>query len=385
MDNVNLLFEYNKNSDILPKLLKGKGVYTCQSKLVNGHEIRKIIRFINSIQNRYKRVKIPIVLSFPQVAFADKLTYVILECICHYLFKQGYPLTFNIRMSIKDNFICTEGFRYSPLLDIAGKKKSYSENFYKKFYDDIYGRHFRRVIQGNTPSDSNKLGVLINDIDLFLRHIEVPDEYSSELSETVTELVGNALEHTKTDCLIDIDVTNKAYSKEGDDNRYYGVNVVVLNFSEKFFGYNLENKITSMGSPLGDRYNKVKVAYTNHCKFFDEEYNKSDFYNIASFQDRISGKEKKVISGGVGLTSLIKSLENKSDAHDCYMMSGKGIIYFEHEYLNYNDEDWIGFNKECDFINHRPDEKCISSSKVVFPGTAYNLNFVMRKEDTYEN
>lgn len=47
------------------------------------------------------------------------------------------------------------------------------------------------------------------------------------------------------------------------------------------------------------------------------------------------------------------------------------------ELLQYND-GFIGFNKENDFLGHIPDISIFEDS-IFFPGTAYNLNFAIRK------
>ena len=64
----------------------------------------------------------------------------------------------------------------------------------------------------------------------------------------------------------------------------------------------------------------------------------------------------------------------------CYVMSGKRKLLFRQEYLTYNEDDWLGFNKQNDYLNSRPDESVFGRNQYMFPGTAYNLNFVMEKE-----
>ena len=51
--------------------------------------------------------------------------------------------------------------------------------------------------------------------------------------------------------------------------------------------------------------------------------------------------------------------------------------------LQYNDEMWLGMNKENDFIGHRPEAGVFGESQIFFPGTAFNLNFILfgRKHD----
>ena len=81
------------------------------------------------------------------------------------------------------------------------------------------------------------------------------------------------------------------------------------------------------------------------------------FFNLASFQDRISGRKSETKTGGRGLTDLIKSLEDRAEAHCCYVLSGNKGLWFEPQYLKYNQGDWIGFNDDNDFITSVPNKK----------------------------
>ena len=49
--------------------------------------------------------------------------------------------------------------------------------------------------------------------------------------------------------------------------------------------------------------------------------------------------------------------------------------------LNYDDKYWLGFNEERDFFSNLPREDVTIDCYIFFPGTAYNLNFVMKRED----
>ena len=48
--------------------------------------------------------------------------------------------------------------------------------------------------------------------------------------------------------------------------------------------------------------------------------------------------------------------------------------------LTYDENNWVGFNAEGDFLTKKPSLRCINNSGLYFPGTAYNLNFVMKRE-----
>ena len=203
-------------------------------------------------------------------------------------------------------------------------------------------------------------------------------------------MVGNACEHAETDCLVDLDVTSnyrKTINDDLDKNFYYGINIAVVNFSDQLIGddikknilYNIENV------EAFDRYNKIKYAYDNHKKVFDDDYTEEDFCNITSFQHKISGRKNISDTGGTGLTMLIKSLEERSDAHQCYVLSGNRSIFFLQDYLEYNNDNWIGFNEEKNYFEFKPEDDITSESCIYMPGTAYNLNFILKgEENKYE-
>ena len=102
---------------------------------------------------------------------------------------------------------------------------------------------------------------------------------------------------------------------------------------------------------------------------------------ITSFQDRITGRPNDVNSGGTGLTSLIKSLEENSDSHYGYVLSGSRGINFRLEYLKYNDDGWIGFNGTNDYLNQIPSEDVLLKSPTYIQGTAYNFTLVVEVEN----
>ncbi|MEI3281658.1 MAG: hypothetical protein V8R61_02550 [Enterocloster sp.] len=110
---------------------------------------------------------------------------------------------------------------------------------------------------------------------------------------------------------------------------------------------------------MSGRYKDVWNAYKFHQGYFNSEYTEDDFFNIAAFQHKISGSIRKEVTGGTGLTKLIYSLEKRSDAHNCYMSSGKRLLWFQREFLEYNDDNWIGFNLNKDFLTHIPERKVV--------------------------
>ena len=108
--------------------------------------------------------------------------------------------------------------------------------FPSKFEKDLYGKHFRKLIKEKDIS-TNVIGNTYSEIDTFLKVFDVSEEFRDKVAVTIAELVGNAIEHARSDCLLDIDVTSP-YEKKDEDMHtlYYGVNLAVLNFSDKLLG-----------------------------------------------------------------------------------------------------------------------------------------------------
>lgn len=377
---VKLLF--NNNNELSNSRLRvnnGRIIIPFSKQTINGRAIQQLIRIINALEKNYVHSRIPVIIDLGEVTFADKLTMIMFECICFYVIK-FYKRIIYLNYRISRNDIWTEGIRSSPLLLLGRHDQEHIEKFTKRFNFDVYSHHFRKLI---CPSESKlELSKLMTDLEVFLKLFTVEEDCREKISEVIVELVGNAGEHTKTESLLDIDITFPyTNTKTGDD--VYGINIVVLNFSNQLFGTALKEKLSSdemKRISCNSRYHKVLNAFINHKQQFTDWYTEDDFYNIASFQHKISGREGVLLYGGTGLTKLIESLENMSDAHRCYMLSGNRVVNFISEHLVYDRDNWISFNRDNDFLYRIPDNSVVGECPVYLPGTAYNLNFVIKKE-----
>lgn len=380
MLNQKLLLKNNETQHIFDKrritFKGGRAIFKVNSQIFTGNELQKIINFINYMINNYQNNKVPIEIELGKFYFHDKLVYILLESICYYLIserRQRITVRFNATYTI-----WSEGIRFSPLCLLNGEDENL-RLFIRKFKFDINRGHFRRIVELSIRDRKPEyLSALMNDFYYFLQNNGIEENACRELSEVISELVGNAIEHGKSDCLVDLDITTE-YVNQKTQSCCYGLNVCVVNFSEKMFYELLKEKI-AMSKSLPDRYSLILSAQKNHEKFYNNEYTENDFFTIASFQHRISGSEKKVYTGGTGLTSLIKSLEEKSDGHWCYMLTGNRVVFFRPEYMKYDQNKLIGFNEKHDFINEIPDIKIFQTISTNLSGTAYNLNFALRKE-----
>ncbi len=381
-----MLFE--KNPQYLSKidLEKNKIVFTCHDENFSGFTISKIIKFINTVHNKYKKIKITLLFSFGHVILADKLSYIIFECICYYLMKECHHKVY-VYWQPESN-ILVDGIFCSPLKLLNTSSIDNLEKFLQSFKMDIYQRHFRRLIDGDDKENTNYLGNLLQELDSFLKFFSIVEEYREQISEVITELVGNACEHGHTNCLLDIDITRDGAIKIDNvpqEGKFYGINIAIINFSNILLGDGVKEKLDK--NNLGDtRYDDLRRAYNYHKNYFTKDYSYSDFYNISALQDKISGRRNYSLSGGTGLTKLIHSIQERSHFNSCYVLSGNRCVFFYKDLLNYDKNKWLGFNRQIDFFNSLPDKDVIKDCYIYFPGTAYNLNFVMKREDrNYEN
>lgn len=374
-----LLFTKN-SSQLLDTKIKGKlkvknkrFFYQINTDTFVGDHVYEIILVINYLMKKYKQ-KIPITFELGCFEFSDKLVYVILESICYYMIKD---LNYDIMIYFNaKHTIWSEGICYSPLKYLGDKTR-----YVRKFQKDICMRHYRRLIPNIQHQKKEYLSSLMQDISCFLKNNGMEEESCDQLSEVLVELVGNASEHGETDCLLDIDITRSRYFKveENSDKQFYGVNAVVLNYSPTLFYEPLKNKLKD-SKGLNERYCSVEKAKEFHFKHLQPYYNENDFYTISSFQHKISGNKKKNNTGGTGLTYLLKSLEEKSDTHYCYMLSGDRILFFEKDYMLSDSDRYVGFNKERNYFTQIPESMLLQTVRMFVSGVAYNLNYAIEKE-----
>ena len=112
----------------------------------------------------------------------------------------------------------------------------------------------------------------------------------------IGEIVGNAIEHANSQCLLDIDVTtdhSKCVESEVQDGDFYGINIVILNFSDVLFGDKIKKRIENEELDTDDRYIVLKKAYNNHKKEFDEKYNYDDFVTWLRYSIKYLGQPVK--------------------------------------------------------------------------------------------
>lgn len=373
--------EYLINSNNIPSMKKrkwkvqgGTVIYENTSNIIDFRSIASMLRFISDVKSLHLPFRPCISFKLGRVRFADKLSITVFEGMVHSLIKD-----YGIKVTLYGeaiSTITTEGIGLSPLRYLWANPHYSIDSFLKYFRKDIGINHYRCIISERAAEDST-LSIIMGDIRNVLAHRFIDNEYCDMLAEVLVELIGNATEHNAACCLVDTDITIQVYNKKNADGKYVGVNTSIVSLTDVVFEEGLKTKLESE-KLYNDRYTKVREAYRNHAKLFNEEYSPNDFYRIAAFQDRVSGRQDDSTTGGTGLTRLLKSLEELSDADDCYMVSGQRSLRFHKSLLDYDDDGWIGFNNEQDFMNRPPDTNIFRNSPFFFPGTGYNLTFICR-------
>lgn len=346
----------------------------------SGLTIGDIIYHMNYLRKKYKtNVPVWFEITNDNLQIADKLTYIIMECLCYYFIVYEKR---DIRIFWKPKpYILTDGINKSPLIHL---NTNYSKKQFKeKFLNDESETHFRKVYRlVDKEKDHFYQSVIQTELDLFLTKMDIRKESAEKISEICAELIGNTFEHAKSDCLIDIDLTD-SHSKEEKgrpvDGEFRGVNIAIVNFSNKLLFEDIKYKLHSE-ELVEEKYQKIMEALRKHAEFFNEDYPEDFFYYLAATQLGISGRKKIQNVGGTGLYVLLQSLIETSDLSNCYVLSGKYSVIFDEDYLYENQEQWMCYNKEKNFINYPPDKEIIGECPIFFPGTAYNLNFVIEVE-----
>lgn len=333
--------------------------------------LKDILQFAIKILS--KPFKLDIEFVFNDVTIQDKLVYIYFECLCYHLISKGFKVRVYFETSVN---ISTAGINYSPIQYLNPPNGKYSlEEFKRYFLKDLSLNHFRLWIdKDKDPS------VLSGDIIIFLKHTQLfSQKMLYSIANTICELAGNAIEHGESDCLIDIDIApNYSHQNKGSLS-FMGLNVVVLNFSNKNIGDLVQQKVLS-GNDYGEKYSKLQLIRNRHSKYFTNQYTEEVFWMLASFQDEISGRLDTSISGGKGSMELIKSIIDYSENSYCYVMSGRYTLSFEKEFLKKDPKGFIPFN-DSSFETNPPKLELCSKSMVRLPGVGYNLNFVIQETE----
>lgn len=357
---------------------RGVAVIRLSGEKINGSTIAYLSRQLYFITHNYKKACRGIVIYCEKFVPADKLTYILFEAI---LYNLVHTYGYEVRLGWGDmsTAINTEGLSDSTIPKLSLYLQN-QELYQRKFHFEQNERHFRRVFTSDQLKGDG-VSKLLGDLKIFFLTSNITKKNTDQLALVISELADNVGDHTDADCLLDVDISKDFYTRDDDETgKYIAVNTVVLNFSPKCLGHDIKEKVRNHYYKESARYDAIQEAYENHKQHFDKNYDEQDFFNVVSFQDLITGRKGDTQTGGTGLTQLIKSLGKNAAEHSCYVLSGNRGIAFYPELLEYNADNWIGFNQQKNFIDHIPDEKVIFRSPTQLCGTGYNFTLVYRRE-----
>lgn len=327
---------------------------------------------------------VSITIAFPNGMFDEKFTYILLECYLEHIISD-HRISVRLIYNKTTRNIFTDGISKSPLCMIEKEQPS-SMEFVHQFRFGVGKNYYRRLFAASEYGDET-LSSAFTTLCFFFERLGITKERSNSLAEVAVELVGNALEHSRSDCFLDIDVTPRDYVRRNNPTgpKYYGVNICVVNFSPTLLSSQIQEKLC-INSELSDknssiRYWQLREIYLRHRDLFKKGYGDDEFFMLSAFQDRISGRPNEYLTGGTGLPALIKWLEVQADSDNCYVLSGRRKMKFIQSLLEYDSDHWIGMNQVHDFQRYIPDDNVFLPFPIFFPGTAYNLSFVMETEE----
>ncbi len=233
-----------------------------------------------------------------------------------------------------------------------------------------------KMYVGTGPWDAS---IAISKCTEFLKRIHVGSEAIDAVCDVVGELAPNAVEHGKSDCLIDICYVN---SKTLDDDDEKNISIVIYNFSEKLLWTDLFRKVFVDNELLTykkERIDTVRSAWDVHSSRFSKLYNKEDFYNLMAFQ-KISGRQGDRSDGGLGINTLIQNVQQYSTVDYCYVLSGNGALRMDQRFIKPDNQDYIAFNEDSNYVGDVPDKDAVMKTEFFMPGVAYNLSFFFEED-----
>lgn len=354
-----------------------------QSSILEFNSLNLLVNKIKAFNRYYKNKKRILTIDLRKTEINDKLSVVMLECICYFAIT-ALNMKIILQYDINVNNIVTQRMRHFAFIYL-GLGRQYNVDKFKKIFLKDYKNHRMRTILGST----NKIDIndFTTDVRTYLEINQVDNDTSSDIAKTIAELVENALNHGKSSCLIDIDVSSPTFrSPDHKGINFEGVNIVIISFSKHNFPFKLKKKmdahnLNKTNGVLVEKYKKINEAIENHYPNLSNEYTEETFWIFASLQHRISGRYNEFDTNGVGLTKLIKQSKQHAEADFCYMISGHTKINFISKYLEQNidkdGDEWFGFNESGNFLSELPEKNTFDKLNFNMPGTAYNLSFAI--------
>lgn len=354
----------------------GKNILRIKDKNFSIDSIYKILEHMNwVIDKKMTNLKFKIIIESEFIN--DEPTLMLFEAIIYYMISKYY-LNLSYRFEIRMNVIGYELFKNSLLYKYNNKnidRESYIKEYEKNITID--NTHYRKRCINSLENKKGKfLSITMGDIEAFLKNLNINEEYAGDIAEVISEIIGNALEHSNGDCLVNINVL------KNDEKKYKYIDIALLDIDEINYGTGIKNYIESNNYNEYNEKNKVVLeAYKIHKKYFDNKYDLEAFSIISAFQKYVTTRKESLYTGGTGLTKLIRALIDKSDAHYCYAISGNTMLKFIRKYLVLTDEGLIGFNENNNYKENIPSKESVIKTKYNINANIYNLQFIFKERE----
>lgn len=375
MEKIDKIFKNVKSINHSANSGSGKNILRIKEKKFSIESIYKMLEHLNwIIEKKLTNLKFKVIIESEFID--DEATLMLFEAIVYYVFKE-YHINISYRFEIRVNVLGYELFKNSLLYKYNNKNIN-KENYIKEYEKNvtIENTHYRkRCINSPENAKGKFLSVTMGDILCFLRNLNIDENYCEDLSEVITEIIGNALEHSNGDCLLNINVV------KNDAKKYKYIDVALLDIDEINFGTGIKKYIEDFENEGYSEKNKIVLdAYNTHKSYFNEMYDIEAFSIISAFQKYVTTRKNSLNSGGTGLTRLIKALIDKSDAHYCYALSGNTMVRFVKSCLNLTEDGLIGFNEENNYLGNIPRKDVVLKMEYNINANIYNLQFILKEK-----
>ncbi|MFR4248836.1 MAG: hypothetical protein ACLT1L_03190 [Leuconostoc lactis] len=391
--------KYGKNQKYNPKTKFGrKPLFYFEYKFVSEKnrgvflikDVLNLLKWVNGLKSKVNNAKTTVFLNLDKAEPVDNLTITFLEYVCYYIisnleFKLFVSINFEKRVAMltsKDTLL-----RY--LVSLTPDTQRYRFEYEKQYSiymlsEEVYKRAFDAKNIKVDIAFHSKLNQEI--YQYFGNNTSLNITQSLDLAETITELVENAIEHTKTDCYLTIYSPVNEVKARNSDNAYHVLDVSLFNISDKYMGDDVLQKIENgdIEGELKPVFQHVVEAYTNHSRNFTEKYDRESFGILSAMQYNVTGRFGDQNDGGTGVPKMIMSLQKSSYLDGCYLISGHKGFQLMENYLGEDSDGYVGMNDN-NYVNQIPNEETLLKLSTEFPGTAYHLSFVFEKGIEYGN
>ena len=346
-----------------------------KDNLFNAKSLYKIIEHLKWMKENEIKYDLKIIIDSKNIA--DQVIVLALESIIYYALKE-WNLRIKINLEVTRGTIGYYCFLNSLLYKFIGNtinNKAFIDGYEKK--KTIERTKYRRIC-----NDKAELPEIVTEVTMFLENLGIVDDDSddSDISIMVSEIVENAFTHSNSPCIFSIIVLNSR-----TENKKM-VDIAILDYSKIYLGDGIKKYVLNENVREDySKHNKIVLdAYNNHKKHFNDTYTIDDFCMVSVFQKSVTSRRNSFDSSGTGLTTLIKTLIDKSIFNYCYASSGNTNILFTDEFLKLSEEGLIGFNESNDYITEIPSKRVLLRNEYNLNINAFSLEFIFKGELSYE-